>query len=339
MNDIIASAPVGQKPKITKVVDIWEKGQIFPIDMLKTFREKLRSTTPEGSPPPEMRRTYTEAGTSVQPDVAGTQDTAAVLAALATMARNNTTAAPTSSVPAPAPAPAVNSTLQSMPLAQNAGAQGAAFLNPPYPTPASSQPVDMPIPEVNVQQGPFQSQPIISPALLTPELERQIQILKTLSDSGVPQDQWSGILAALSHTPLMGHVAGNGAAANHQAPHSWNTSESRDRSEHGFENPRWKDQRKSGSRSRSRSPLRPWQQDSTTTHNRDGDFGDRGPANRNGGNRYRQRSPMRSVSPSKGFYDGRSGGKKWVQHDSAVPAGNIRGKLIVLPSSQRSLID
>nr|XP_036584126.1 RNA-binding protein [Colletotrichum truncatum]KAF6793515.1 RNA-binding protein [Colletotrichum truncatum] len=92
MNDILQSAPEGQKDKISKLLDIWEKGQTFSPAMIESFRQKLKaapepstssygpisayfalslesqveyrftndhptavqSTTPEGSPPPGL---------------------------------------------------------------------------------------------------------------------------------------------------------------------------------------------------------------------------------------------------------------------------------------------
>ncbi|KAF2810693.1 uncharacterized protein BDZ99DRAFT_561015 [Mytilinidion resinicola] len=50
MKPLIESAPDNQKEKIVKLVDIWEKSQTFPLQMLTSFREQLK--TPKTVPPP-----------------------------------------------------------------------------------------------------------------------------------------------------------------------------------------------------------------------------------------------------------------------------------------------
>jgi protein NRD1 len=41
MNNLIQSAPETQKEKISKLLDIWERGQTFPLDMLASFKQQL----------------------------------------------------------------------------------------------------------------------------------------------------------------------------------------------------------------------------------------------------------------------------------------------------------
>lgn len=41
MMNLIQSAPVTQKEKIHKLIDIWERGQTFPHDMLAHFKQQL----------------------------------------------------------------------------------------------------------------------------------------------------------------------------------------------------------------------------------------------------------------------------------------------------------
>lgn len=43
MTDLIRSAPDNQKEKISKLLDIWERGQTFPHDMLAGFKQQLSS--------------------------------------------------------------------------------------------------------------------------------------------------------------------------------------------------------------------------------------------------------------------------------------------------------
>lgn len=44
MNDLVQHAPDAQKDKITKLLDIWQRGQTFPLDMLSTFKQQLNNT-------------------------------------------------------------------------------------------------------------------------------------------------------------------------------------------------------------------------------------------------------------------------------------------------------
>lgn len=41
MNDLVQHAPENQKEKITKLLDIWKRGQTFPLDMLATFKQQV----------------------------------------------------------------------------------------------------------------------------------------------------------------------------------------------------------------------------------------------------------------------------------------------------------
>lgn len=41
MKDLIAAAPENQKEKISKLLDIWERGQTFPQAMLSDFKQRL----------------------------------------------------------------------------------------------------------------------------------------------------------------------------------------------------------------------------------------------------------------------------------------------------------
>ena len=42
MSNLIQSAPDNQREKIAKLLDIWERGQTFPLEMLATFKQMLK---------------------------------------------------------------------------------------------------------------------------------------------------------------------------------------------------------------------------------------------------------------------------------------------------------
>jgi protein NRD1 len=47
MNDLVQHAPDAQKDKITKLLDIWQRGQTFPLDMLARFKQQINGA-PQG---------------------------------------------------------------------------------------------------------------------------------------------------------------------------------------------------------------------------------------------------------------------------------------------------
>lgn len=378
MNDITTSAPEDQKDKIRKLIEIWEKGMTFPADMLKRFKDMLnKSTTPEGSPPPGVAATYypSQSAAAAQP-AATAQNTSSILEALANMARQNSaaTAAPTAATAAPNVSASVSAPAQNIPYSMlsaqrnGSGSQHVAPLNPPNIYPPTAQSVIQPAtlaaafnaPQSNGAQN-YPSNPsmpsgagaaaVPPPAMnFNPDLQRQVMLLKTLADAGVPQDQWGGIIAALTQagpamanganaamSPAAGQYAGG--TMNQTAPPAWapRPDESRDRNGLGQNMRSPQGQGRFRGRSRSPSPNRAWKpRDSPDSYRRGdpqyGDIGQNSPGYgrddaRGRQNEYRQRSPMRrgrSPSPPRGFYDGRSGGEKWVDFDPTIPKGSIK---------------
>jgi len=59
MTDLIQSAPDDQKPKIAKLLDIWERGQTFPPDMLAGFKQQLTQ--------PKISKTHNSSSTFLYP--------------------------------------------------------------------------------------------------------------------------------------------------------------------------------------------------------------------------------------------------------------------------------
>ncbi|EGS23191.1 uncharacterized protein CTHT_0008540 [Thermochaetoides thermophila DSM 1495] len=170
MNDIISSAPDDQKEKIRKLVDIWEKGQTFPSDMVNSFKEKLNarptneSTTPPGSPPAELLASFGAgskplAAATAAPVPLPTATTAlppnsaipSILDKLASIARQNASsaagttqsnpslAAPTSA-PTSAPAPAAGSNTVPASVFGTSGGPPSSAAVQPAPVPVQAQP-------------------------------------------------------------------------------------------------------------------------------------------------------------------------------------------------------
>ncbi|KAI0485678.1 hypothetical protein F4859DRAFT_391772 [Xylaria cf. heliscus] len=246
MNDIIQNAPGEQKEKIKKLVDIWEKGQTFPVAMIESFKQKLNappvpqneSTTPVGSPPPGAGLPGL---TETKPPI--TEAPNAIMEALANIARQNVTAPPTSvSVPAAAspfnipptqlgavaPQPALQTTQSQTPTPA------------PVPFPAVAAPVNVPAvpypyaPQAQ-PQAPIQSQPFVPPVTASnqapgfpgitsgappaaavggvdPNIQQQVMLIKLLADQGVPPDKIPLIIAGIQNG-----AAGAGGAASAQS--------------------------------------------------------------------------------------------------------------------------
>ncbi|GAW15674.1 hypothetical protein ANO14919_050930 [Xylariales sp. No.14919] len=227
MNDIIQNAPGEQKEKIKKLVDIWEKGQTFPVSMIESFKQKLNappvsqneSTTPVGSPPPGAGLPGLS---ETKPPV--TEAPNAIMEALANIARQNITVPPPS-VSVPAAAGPFNLPPTQQPTLQTTQNQASA------PAPASFPPVAHPInvpslsypyaPQAQTQ-APVQSQPFVPPVTASnqapgfpgvapgaplaaaaggvdPNVQQQVMLIKLLADQGVPVDKIPLIIAGIQN--------------------------------------------------------------------------------------------------------------------------------------------
>ncbi|KAH7320924.1 hypothetical protein B0I35DRAFT_477463 [Stachybotrys elegans] len=358
MNDIVQSAPEEQKDKIKKLLDIWEKGQTFPMPMIESFRAKLsaprlsspqnESTTPPGSPPSNVL------GHAPQPAAAAPSNGSSILEALAKMARQNTTSAP-SNPTLPTPAPSFG-----MPGLPGLPQAAVPVVPPPQPAPYSSAPAP-----VNPSSGlsyslsqllgqnaqpapgalPANPSPVANPYAapapaaqggggLDPNTQQQILLIKALADQGVPFDKIPALIQSMTGGSVPGAAPGSVPPAPAQAPYipgqqPWAAPapEVRDRGyQDAVRSPRYH------GRSRSRSPDRAWGGRGSPRGGRDRmDYGHNSPArggrqdDRDGrrGNDYRQRSPRghhgRSASPTRD-----PATEKWVEYDPTLPANHIR---------------
>ncbi|KAI1825106.1 hypothetical protein F4861DRAFT_214277 [Xylaria intraflava] len=229
MNDIIQNAPAEQKEKIKKLVDIWEKGQTFPMPMIESFKQKLNapseSTTPVGTPPPGAGL---PGASEVKPPI--TEAPNAIMEALANIARQNISAPPAGTSVATAANP------YNMPTTQLGGVvqqpalqttQSQVSTPAPAPFPAAAPPVNVPglpysfIPQAQAQ-APTPSQPFVPsvtasnqapgfpgivpgglPAApaggIDPNMQQQVMLIKLLSDQGVPLDKIPLIVAGIQN--------------------------------------------------------------------------------------------------------------------------------------------
>lgn len=340
MNDILQTAPAEQKDKIKKLIDIWEKGQTFPQSMLDSFKQKLNSlpsknesTTPIGSPPPgpglpglsENKPTTTEAPN-------------AIMEALANIARQNTTTAPTNNtLPAPTstysvpPTQTSTTQLPVLPLAQT---------QPPAPYSTPQQPVNLPGMPYPFQPGQVQALSPVPPVTassqgqgypgvvpgapaapapgMDPNVQQQVMLIKLLADQGIPFDKIPAIIASMQSNSVALPTSVPPAASTATPPvaplpygtGSWGqagyqSGESRDHDYQQVRSPN-----RYLNRSRSRSPPRHWDVRDSPRGRSDREYGSYGRNSpglgrmddrdrRGRGNEYRQRSPgRRAHSPS-----------------------------------------
>ncbi|KAJ6439530.1 ENTH/VHS family protein [Purpureocillium lavendulum] len=352
MNDIIQSAPDEQKEKIKKLLDIWEKGQTFPQQMLESFKQKLSaspaakvSTTPPGSPPAAVVASFHNQQAKPTPPAAAAAAAptgSSILEALANIARQNTSGAAPSSSALPAPAASYSFPPAGMPQSVTMPplSQPPAQAAPPYAAP--SQPVNAPALPFSMPQilgqgamppangappNSYAAAPPSGQGGLDPTTQQQIMLIKALADQGVPFDKIPALIQSMT--------GGANAAAqpSFQPPVP--------AAQGSYPQPLWpgadgahgrgyqeamRSPRHHG-RSRSRSPDRGWGSKDSPRGGRDRhEHGRHDDRDRNGrrSNDYRQRSPQgrrgRSATPDSEFPHV----ERWIEFDRSLPPNHIK---------------
>ena len=293
------------------------------------------------------------------PAAPAAQNSQSILDALANLARQNTSAAPsTSSFPAPASsynaAPGASGLPQPVSSVSQPHTQPQPQPLASYP-PSSHPPVNLPgslpfsipqmpgslpgaLPNASTQPAPsFPGAPApTGNAGLHAQQQQQILLIKALADQGVPFDKIPALLQGLSGPGVVGAQGQQppvSAPQNSYAPGqpSWGApgpkpEEPRDRRGYndGVNSPGYH------RRSRSRSPERGWGNRGSPHDGRSrrdygrnsppgGRDGDRDRSGRRGGD-YRDRSPTRRRGPS----PPPPAGEKWIDFDSSLPSGSIK---------------
>ncbi|KAF2865568.1 hypothetical protein BDV95DRAFT_586047 [Massariosphaeria phaeospora] len=327
MTASIQSAPENQKEKISKLVDIWERAQTFPVPMLTGFKQQLskpqdKSFTPPGDPPKSQaasnafgRPANSQPIAPPAPTVVP-QDAGALLAALANLGQQN---AQTNIMP-PAPPASV--------FPQNIAAPPPppGFLPPPSVAPTNGQ---GPLPVLPAQMGDLANQIMVAITNRTIPPEQGIMILQALAAQSGGNNM--PLLPQQPPVPQPQPVQQNGTQHD-RYEQMGNRYRERSRS------PVY--------RARSRSPIRrspPNRRDSPTygvydpsavSEGNAANRQERGERGRNRGrnrgarndrNEYRQRSPpsQRRLSSPTGSLS-RNGQGKFMEWDSTLPRDSIR---------------
>ncbi|KAF1961184.1 hypothetical protein CC80DRAFT_232392 [Byssothecium circinans] len=334
INELVQFAPENHKEKISKLFDIWERGQTFPLDMLASFKQQLNSPktsekrfstypasptdhphadTPPGSPPKALSVQQGPGGPTNAYSVApvssaapAQQDAGALVAALASLAQPS---AQMNTMPA---APAGLSFPQGMVPPPPPG-----FVPPPPAPAANGQPA---IPGLgNISELVTQIvQGMQTGAIPAAQGFQVLNALNTAQNSGLPVAPPQPVAA--SQPPVVTHN-------NQQDRYEQNGNRYRDRS------------RSPDFNGRHHSPMRrspPHRRESPTygvydpnagpqgnAMNRSDRGGERGRGRgrnrggRNERNEYRQRSPPRRHSPA-------GNAPKFIDYDPTLPRDHIR---------------
>lgn len=319
MGNLVQSAPDTQKEKISKLLDIWERGQTFPRDMLAGFKQLLNggqnnATQRPISPPRNNGASQAFSAPTNQQTIAPPsqvqvpQDPAALYAALSSFGQQ----APQSNAP-PAMPPA-------FPFAQNLAPPPPTSFVPPPPPPGANGQAALPPPPTGTHDVAGQILQAMNAGTIAPE--QAITILNALAAAQ------NGSVSLPTQPPAGTHplLQGQHSVLNGLQPDRYdqNDSRMRDRS-------RSPDYNRHGTPSR-RSPPNPNRRESPTYGVYDPNAGPEGNAQRldrgrgrgkqrGGRSEYRQRSPpRRQPSPPGNVY----GQSKFIEWDDSLPRENIR---------------
>lgn len=349
MSDLIKNAPEGQKEKISKLLDIWERGQTFPPDMMANMKQ-LVNGPPTSKPStinsrqPLLTRVRTEAPAPVAappknnvvdqsypaqtnhqpvapPPAQPQQDPGALYAALASLGQPN---GQTNGIPAAAP---------SLSFPQNMVPPPPPGFVPPPPPGAPAQPAAPPAP-AGSNDMTAQILQAMSAGLIAPD--QAIQVLNAMAaaqNGGASLPAMQATEAPLTQPPFQAPSYDYGQQ-NGMQPERYDPNESRyrDRSRSPDQQQRRMTPRRSPPSGNRRESPTYGVYDPSAGHdgnpsNRPDRGGDRGRGRgkqrggRNDRAEYRQRSPpRRQTSPPRNAY----GNSKYIEWDNTLPRDHIR---------------
>lgn len=342
MNDLVQHAPDAQKEKISKLLDIWQRGQTFPLDMLATFKQQVNGNQPRMCTAPSTTAVLT--ADCIDTQTAPRSPPKGNSSAPAPHAQTNTqhTAAP---VPPPSfpqnqdpgalfaalsglvqPNGQTNAATPAPPFLQNMvpPPPPPGFMPPPPPA-ASVQPAMGPPPPAGMNDLANQILQAMSAGSIAPD--QAIQVLNALAvaqNGGVSLPPSQPAVAPQSQSPAQ--VASQNGSL--QPRFEQNDTKMRDRSRSPDYQRRVSPSRRSPP-NRRESPVYGAYDPNTAVDGIAGNRSDRGRGRgkarggRNDRNEYRQRTPpaqRRQPSPPKNVY----GQSRYIEWDQSLPRENIR---------------
>jgi protein NRD1 len=344
MNDLVQHAPDAQKDKITKLLDIWQRGQTFPLDLLAGFKQQVNGTPqrkflapvlsacltalrldapaapkspPKANnsapvPPPQTNTQYTAAPVPSPTIAQNPQDHGAMLAALSAFGQQNgqTNAAP-----------------PTLPFLQNMVPPPPPPGFVPPPPPASVQPAMPPPPPAGMNDLASQILQAMSAGSIAPD--QAIQVLNALA---VAQNGGTSLSAVQPSVAPQAQLPSQPAAQNGttQQRFEQNDTKMRDRSRSPDYQRRASPSRRSPPHRRESPVYGAYDPNSAADGNAGrSDRNDRGRGRgkarggRNDRNEYRQRTPpaqRRQPSPTANAY----GQSRYIEWDQSLPREHIR---------------
>lgn len=326
MANLIQSAPDNQKEKIAKLLDIWQRGQTFPSDMLATFKQLLNSGQDNVQSIPA-------------PAVPSNGNSVALAPSGQTTHQPAITPAPilTSQPPVAQYAALTGLTPQSAPSNLLPAASSFPFLQGGVPPPLPLGLVPPPLPA-----GTGQSSLPPPPAGIN---DLAGQILQAMSSGSIAPEQAIQVLNALAAAQNGGIPVAPTPPQPASVVQPWSqlqpvTQNSTQLDRYEQHDARMRDRSRSPDFQRNRSPMRksppnPARRESPTYGVYDPNVGPDGNAQRferaersrgrgkqrGGRNEYRQRSPpRRQPSPPRAAY----GQSKYIEWDDSLPRDHIR---------------
>ncbi|XPS68216.1 hypothetical protein M3J09_000506 [Ascochyta lentis] len=323
MNDLVQHAPDNQKEKIIKLLDIWQRGQTFPLDMLAAFKQQVNGGQQSAQPAPTSPPKGNGSGPARHAQT-NTQQTAAPFP--------STTQKPQD----PGALLAAFSGYGQQPGQTNASPPGLPFLQSMVPPPPPPGFVLPPPPAANVQ-------PAMPPPPPAGMNDLANQILQAMSAGSIAPDQAIQVLNALavaqnggtSLPPAQALVAPQAQAQPQVAVQNGgpmrfeqNDMKMRDRSRSPDYTRRASPSRRSPPNRRESPVYGSYDPNavgdgSSSSRNERGRGRGKARGGRNDRNEYRQRTPpgqRRQPSPPKNVY----GQSRYIEWDQSLPRDNIR---------------
>ncbi|KAF1918257.1 hypothetical protein BDU57DRAFT_537828 [Ampelomyces quisqualis] len=330
MSDLVKNAPENQKEKISKLLDIWERGQTFPRDMITSMKQLLNSNSNSApvtqaampkSNGVEQTHAYTmqtnQQPVAPPPAAQPQPDQSALYAAFAGLGQQS---AQTNGVP---------STPHSFSFSQNMVPPPPPGFVPPPPPGATGQPA-LPPPPPGTNDMTSQILQAMSAGLIAPDQAIQVLNAMAAAQNGgavLPSMQQPVVPSAQAAFQADTHMSGtqNGAQPKGYDP---NDSRYRNRSRSPDYQRRQSPPRRSPpSLNRRESPTYGVYDPNAGPDGNSSNRGERGRGRgkqrggRNDRNEYRQRSPpRRQPSPPRDSY----GNSKYIEWDNTLPRDHIR---------------
>ncbi|KAF2197158.1 hypothetical protein GQ43DRAFT_458675 [Delitschia confertaspora ATCC 74209] len=331
VNELIQTAPENHREKISKLLDIWERGQTFPLEQLRGFKQKLtnlqqasvQSHTPPGSPPKSSLAALNitaqppASQASAAPTAPAAVDPVSILTALANYGKQISPTAFQTAQAAPSP----------FGFQQNIAAPPLPFVPPPPALPTGQTAPPAPTGGQDMMTQLFQA---IAAGLIPPDQAMQLMaaVAAAQNANGTPVVPPFPVPSASIQPPsavVQPPAQQNGVHANNENRYRPRGGEGRSRSRSPGYGRRRATPNRGSPPNRRNSPTYAAYDPNAVADGSNGNRNDyergRGRGRNRGRNEYRQRTPPRR-QPSPGVSRGMQ--PKFLEYDNSLPPDTIR---------------